>query len=814
MSAVWLKAASHHRDVNIPLTGQHAMPPNEYALVVPAHPAFLAIYNPSLGTTDEALHNQIVYYYSKSSRSRASRRQASNDDAGDERKQEDENERLRQIGLAQGMVSFAKTFSNGDSVDTVETEKSRVVLHELEPNWWILARIDFTRLASESSISTTPSSKPNVPPSPSVEYSSREVSPSYLLLQQLQRAHSIFLLHHAPTLDSLYNNIPRERFCRILDRFWTRFVLNWDVLLHGNPAVEIFNGIKLAAGAELGIGVGEEEWGSGEREVLEGFISRTDGLVDMVLSRFGDPEPANGKESAVQKRTNSTDRQSNEALWLGRGTYPDSSDGVIFSGMGKIATSSLVSVSQWMEWIYRYGEGAYGVRDDPRSAKRRRRRRNHSSAFSIRDSGPSITLHARSKSVSGDIPNRSLSPGIPPPLVVSPGPVPTKDEPVQHSPEEQRSPPGKPDSPAFGTDTFMKLITLGYGSAWGGYSRSPLTHPRVNILRFGMGGTPDREMSPSDASSAERGRFYQQLDESPGRFLIGLCNDLENEDSDSDDTEGPNEFRRNQAETGNKGTRISSRTLNVSVIEGESNVSKTLRVVIYLYQPFMFVFFFDPDTACLSAPSFYRSVHHQLGPLQKPLLSSTCPSKAAERLSHCSLYHGFKENEASRQHIYDVVSDPSNHTVRASLPNIPEPGASTSGSWTRLDALNVHTQIINTLIETRYRSSETERTCKTSRGWWVLWMRLGDSSSSRPSPYGMGESAIGAGTLGNVQRQAFLIRKASDHVAPGQNSGRGIFRNFSGVSDAQGSWIASGKLAEGIGLDAKRYIEALLSLNR
>jgi hypothetical protein len=33
------------------------------------------------------------------------------------------------------------------------------------------------------------------------------------------------------------------------------------LLLTGNPIVDIYNGIKLSAGGELGIGVGEEEWG-------------------------------------------------------------------------------------------------------------------------------------------------------------------------------------------------------------------------------------------------------------------------------------------------------------------------------------------------------------------------------------------------------------------------------------------------------------------------------------------------------------------------------------------------------------------------
>lgn len=34
---------------------------------------------------------------------------------------------------------FDRSFSNGEPVDSIETEKSRIVLHELEKGWWILA---------------------------------------------------------------------------------------------------------------------------------------------------------------------------------------------------------------------------------------------------------------------------------------------------------------------------------------------------------------------------------------------------------------------------------------------------------------------------------------------------------------------------------------------------------------------------------------------------------------------------------------------------------------------------------------------------
>lgn len=72
-----------------------------------------------------------------------------------------------------------------------------------------------------------------------------------------------------------------------------------------------------------------------------------------------------------------------------------------------------------------------------------------------------------------------------------------------------------------------------------------------------------------------------------------------------------------------------------------------------------------------------------------------------------------------------------------------------------------------------------------------------------------------AASAANPSKEAFLIRKASDYVPPGQTSSEGIFHNLSGGSgETYGGWIAPGKLAEGIGLDAKKYIEALLSLNR
>ena len=123
--------------------------------IVPASLSFLAIYNPSLSHSDESLHDQIVYYYSKPKDGQKSTKSGSRRDAEDN--QETNNERLRQIGLAQGMVQFAASdmgfkieqstiadltrsgFSDGAPVDSVETEKSRIIIHNLETEWWLLA---------------------------------------------------------------------------------------------------------------------------------------------------------------------------------------------------------------------------------------------------------------------------------------------------------------------------------------------------------------------------------------------------------------------------------------------------------------------------------------------------------------------------------------------------------------------------------------------------------------------------------------------------------------------------------------------------
>lgn len=257
----------------------------------------------------------------------------------------------------------------------------------------------------------------------------------------------------------------------------------------------------------------------------------------------------------------------------------------------------------------------------------------------------------------------------------------------------------------------------------------------------------------------------------------------------------------------------------------------------------MFTFLFDLHTPSLTLPSFYRSIHHQLGPLKRPLLSSTSPHNVSRRiyLADCDAGKQKRASSAVNNPIYDLVYDPSNLTIRSSIPNIPEPGvpdsttfernAPTAPHWSRLEALNVHSQFLSTYTDARTRPLETERTCKTSRGWWLIWVRIREAQNQSVKE----DDNNNSNKNSNPPKEAFLIRKASDALYPSSSpgsyaggtrhtrdasSGIRFLRDLSGASSTatnnmdNNSTLSPGKLTEGLGFDAHQYIESLLSLNR
>lgn len=917
-------------------------------IIIPAHLSFLAVYSPALGPTNDTFHDQVLFWYSRVAKER--RRHGKQDGDVERELQDEENEKLRQIGLAQGLVNFAKSFSDGRPVDSVETEKSRVVMHELEQGWWVLAvcsialqldRLGFTALQSitltQIPVTNAQNGKSDAnPPSATIEYSSREVSPPTLLLQQLLRAHSIFLLHNGNSLSDLYVRLSRSKFCGLLERFWNRFAANWDVLLHGNPAVDVYNGLKLAAGGELGIGVGEEEWGSGEREVLEDFARRTDGLMDLVVSRFGEPSAAQSVQP--KKAPTGKVKSDSEELepWMGAGRHAEAPDGVVFSGVGAISRSSVRDISNWMQWIYTYGEYAYGVRDDPSSDRRKRKRKppapsrsgdkpqHPNGKLDLRRQESAISRHDQLKPeiTHPTQPSHPHRPGIPPPIVSA---VERSLERATSAADIKRQLENKEtersQSSSGATEKWMKYLTLGYGSAWGSTANKAEETSKENAeedQKDALEATGDeasmRQLEPEPYIDNYEELLKAQIQqEDNGHFIVGLKGSLED---DPEEEEVPPDrillrtlyvglLPKSQRPTS---AQTTSHEPSTSEVEDDDengddgaptldptkpkimkpyNMAKTtrLRVIVYVHRPFIYTFLFQPRTESLAHASFYRDLHTYLSPLHRPLSASTSPSKFAARVAAASgsftstttsqSEPSKTEAEPSKQ-ISALVFDPATLTLHSSLPNIPIPGSLAAEGlfpsgvaaptpypqgWSRAEAFNVHSSVLDIHACTRGHGDEAERCVKTGRGWWVVWMRLGasaeeggfdDAAKSAVEVFpafgcgeegeGEAESARDKGAGGplvsderegeadaerderTVCREAILVRHARDAASSlgsrpgGMRIASGFFSFGSGAGSNSGKDVNSGwgpkGLAEGVGVDARRYVEGLLSLSR
>ncbi len=645
------------------------------------------------------------------------------------------------------------------------------------------------------------------------------MKPAALLLQDLLRAHSIFLLHHDSSLSAMFARLRRSKFATILGRYWDLFLSTWSVLLHGNPVRSVFNGIKIAACGELGIGVGEEERGSGEREVLEGFVGRIEGLVDLVVAKFGPYDPdADGPSSPGTESSTSdpTDK------WLGTGKEPSGEDGAIFLGVGALSRHSVRAITYWTEDLYTWGEEAYGVGESPISTRHARRQKKQVPAVPAVD---------------------DIVPMLPPPPITGLSRKPKHTPPTTGGRSGPRlasnrtsvSPrggevssirPSGAESEGGRLDKYVNYFKLGYGTHWT------------------LGGSAVAHSGPSSPAPNEgRGRRVTNLDDSAGHYLIGLVGDLEESDSDPDDSThqedrntrtllrtltleledrgdarseprimqdpgNPGGGLEQPAIVGEEGTATATSN-NASDSQG-CDKTEQLRVVVYVNRPFIFTFLFRLRTDSLDWNTIYKSLHHQLYPLRKPLANST------------SYRPGRPDAGPAVASIYDLIWDPRTLTVHSTIPNIPGPSSELKPGeqlvWSRVEAINTHIQILNTYTTTRADLSELERTCKTSRGWWIVWNRvveretrtsvdsnLQKKSPSEPSEEGNETDRIQDHTVG---KEIILIRKASDH---GGYSVRGVSASY--VSG--GSWAdGASRLAQGIGVDTKKYIESLLSLNR
>lgn len=466
-------------------------------------------------------------------------------------------------------------------------------------------------------------------------------------------------------------------------------------------------------------------------------------------------------------------------------------------------------------------------------------------------------------------------------------------------------------------DQYMKYMTFGLSSLAKSYtqkrpamhqskssasSRTIRPHNSNNLPKLNKQASMSEEgddrldlsyVGPIPDGDALKEKIAQRIrGENKGTFIVGLKGDLDIDTQQDEESISDGSFGADST-----GSRMVLRTLQVEEVPQEKSYAdevdddldrgntsdqyepenpltrnmRRLRVLIYVRRPFIYCFLFEQRTSSLSYTAFYKTLHRNLAPIHKSLLSSTSEQTVARRIESSHMNSDPSPASSSLQNntlpskpadsppIFDLLYDPARLTVHTSIPNIPEPGtpaaegivspnANNLISWTRLEALNVHSQILNTVVSTSRNKTQIERSSKTARGWWVVWMKLSPSHptdaqrplpSSRPSLAASPpatdpsepESTIGLPSLQPApppdnHRIAYLVRKATDSVpqnkaSTGSRLASGMWSSLAlrGPSTEEKTGGASAgwgpaALAGGIGFDARGYVEGLISLNR
>lgn len=728
------------------------------------------------------------------------------------------------------------------------------------------------------------------------------------MIQQLITANSTFLLHHGRSLTELLAKYGREKLCDILDRFWSKFSRYWEVLLHGNPVVDVLRGIKLALGGELGIGAGEEYRGSKERDSLENLITKSDGMTDLIVSRFEDDQDTDDTRP-----------------WLGQGRQVASNDGVIFPGKGTLTRTSVRDISAWIQQIYIYGEHAYGVNDNPSRKRRKLNPQSHifdeqitvntSVRQKLRDEH--LTPVSKSTSPTSPTPITAIGhrPSIPPPIVSA-----AEQALIQASSnlEEQKKIPTSDTSSTFGTsEQWVKYLTFGLSTlarpkepeknepGQREVERKQPSHSRVRsltrtltppirtkahpLIRLNSAATEDdidtsslKRISPMPIGQTAKSPVDEQKRlENEGYFLIGYQGSLNGVDSPNmENTSAQNHEEGKEFEIGedDQGSRIVLRTVHVNLgerlkyeqndassLDGSSTSTyrndkkvqrcERLRVLIYVRKPFIYAFLFEQRTSALSMCSLYTTLHGCLDALHESLASVTSPenvilniSKHQSSITLTPTKNNHKKISLTNP-VYDLLFDPLNLTIQSSIPNIPNLIFSATEDstisakrplWSRSEALNVHFQILNTIDRTKDSSREMERSGKTSKGWWVIWMRLPPSflyssfsadknidikNGDDQESYQKDSTTLlhSDGYDAEECRIAILIRKASDWTTSKDSFGSSSSNNvmssmfgFGKMNDVSNTNINinAASLDSGLGFDPRKYVEGLLGLGR
>ncbi|CAG8493883.1 6887_t:CDS:10 [Ambispora leptoticha] len=161
--------------------------------------SYFCIYNPSFGSTEETQVNQIIYYVARTTVPM--------------------DVKMRQIGLAQGLVNFSRVFSPDKPCENVHTQKNRLAFYEPEPNYWIHISIELGHMKR------TTKDKDGKPKS-SVEFLDANLHDSNIR-RMLEKGYEMYRIFNGPFEHTVRTEGVKALKIK-LEEFFSKWVFEWD----------------------------------------------------------------------------------------------------------------------------------------------------------------------------------------------------------------------------------------------------------------------------------------------------------------------------------------------------------------------------------------------------------------------------------------------------------------------------------------------------------------------------------------------------------------------------------------------------------
>ncbi|CAG8693924.1 1085_t:CDS:2, partial [Scutellospora calospora] len=127
--------------------------------------------------------------------------------------------KMRQIGLAQGLINFTRAFSPIKPCENVHTQKNRMVFHEPEKDYWIYVSIELGHIKK---FTKDKDGKPKTV----IEYLDSNLHDSGIK-RMLEMGYEMYRVFN-DTFDSTVRNLGVKALKNKLEEFFSTWVFEWD----------------------------------------------------------------------------------------------------------------------------------------------------------------------------------------------------------------------------------------------------------------------------------------------------------------------------------------------------------------------------------------------------------------------------------------------------------------------------------------------------------------------------------------------------------------------------------------------------------